>query len=49
MSVGLTKYLPKIKVRKEKNLLGGSTDGATEEVEEVEEVSAMNTLDYSRY
>ena len=44
MTVGLTKYLPKVKVRKEKNLLGGSTDGATEEVEEVEEVSAISTV-----
>ncbi|KAI0722227.1 cleft lip and palate transmembrane 1 [Cerioporus squamosus] len=30
----LTKYLPKAKVRKQKNLLGGSTDDAEEEVEE---------------
>ena len=45
----LTKFMPKTKVRKEKNLLGGSTDGATEEAEEVEEVSAINALDYSRY
>ncbi|TFK81513.1 cleft lip and palate transmembrane 1 [Polyporus arcularius HHB13444] len=30
----LTKYLPKAKVRKQKNLLGGSMDGTTEEVEE---------------
>lgn len=31
----LTKYLPKIKTRKEKNLLGGSTEEPTSEVEEV--------------
>lgn len=36
LCVVLTKYLPKIKVRREKNLLGSSTTGeTTEEVEEV--------------
>lgn len=35
VSVALTKYLPKTKVRKQKNLLGGSTtDGEESEAEE---------------
>ncbi|KII95289.1 hypothetical protein PLICRDRAFT_128949 [Plicaturopsis crispa FD-325 SS-3] len=37
----LTQYLPKVKVRKEKNLLGGNTDGQADDEEEVEEKTVI--------
>jgi hypothetical protein len=38
----LTKYLPKAKVRKEKNLLGGSVDANDDNT--VEEVAQVETI-----
>ena len=40
----LTKYLPKTKIRKEKNLLSSSADDTTEETEEVSEPLSVLVL-----
>lgn len=50
-SVALTKYLPKTKVRKQKNLLGGSTtDGEESEAEEeVGDLVGTNTPYFLEY
>lgn len=47
--VALTKYLPKTKVRKQKNLLGGTTAGEESDVEEeVGHLIEINASHFSR-